>query len=230
MYQYRAGDLIDDTLLEVVTNIISEPTFNVLRTKQQLGYVCFSSYKNTYGILGMTIEVKSAADSHKVDHIRKCIEDFSNKDLIELFKDLDEETFENYRKSLIVQLSAKDNSLSQEAGRNFAELEEGDRFFDRHLKKIEILEKMTKREVCQLALDLLRKSHILDVIVVGNEQVKESESKTSAAAVTSKESLDNFEEFIFLKDSDIKDLKKKSKMFEKLPNLKENYEMLKSLS
>ena len=38
---------------------MSEPCFDTLRTKEQLGYDVFSMIRNTYGVIGVSITVNS---------------------------------------------------------------------------------------------------------------------------------------------------------------------------
>lgn len=173
-YQYKMETLKLDCIHEVFCDIISEPAFNELRTKKQLGYMCGASYKNSYGALGLTIEVKSSVENHKTDYIRECIEEFCNDYLLNLFNELSDEKFDTHRKSLIVAKQAKDDCLNDEVKRNLNYIIEGDRHmdgscpFDMHIKKVEVLEKLSRDDVKKYALDFLKNAKILDVIVEGN--------------------------------------------------------------
>ena len=62
-YQYGPGSLRDKTYLDVCRQLMSEPVFNILRTKEQLGYNVYSTYTLTNGILGMMIYVNSQVNS-----------------------------------------------------------------------------------------------------------------------------------------------------------------------
>jgi len=42
---------------------MEEPCFDILRTKEQLGYSVFSDMKNTSGIIGLTVTVSTQASS-----------------------------------------------------------------------------------------------------------------------------------------------------------------------
>ena len=54
----------------------SEPCFDTLRTKEQLGYAVYSMLRNTYGILGISITVNSQATKFSADHVNERIESF----------------------------------------------------------------------------------------------------------------------------------------------------------
>lgn len=46
-------------LLELATQILKEPCFNVLRTQEQLGYIVFSGVRRAHGVQGMRFIVQS---------------------------------------------------------------------------------------------------------------------------------------------------------------------------
>ena len=46
-------------LLEVGCQIMEEPVFDTLRTKEQLGYSVFSMLRNAHGIIGLSITVNT---------------------------------------------------------------------------------------------------------------------------------------------------------------------------
>ena len=49
---------------EVGCQIMEEPVFDILRTKEQLGYSVFSMLRNTHGILGISVTVNSQVSTH----------------------------------------------------------------------------------------------------------------------------------------------------------------------
>ena len=46
-------------LLELGTQILKEPCFNVLRTQEQLGYIVFSGVRRAHGVQGLRFIVQS---------------------------------------------------------------------------------------------------------------------------------------------------------------------------
>lgn len=46
-------------LLELAAQILKEPCFNVLRTREQLGYIVFSGVRRAHGVQGMRFIVQS---------------------------------------------------------------------------------------------------------------------------------------------------------------------------
>jgi len=54
-------------LLELLVQIISEPCFNILRTKEQLGYIVFSGIRRANGVQGLRVIVQSERHPSYVD-------------------------------------------------------------------------------------------------------------------------------------------------------------------
>jgi nardilysin len=48
---------------------MEEPVFDILRTKEQLGYHVYSSVRDTFGILGFSVTVNCQAGKHRYIHI-----------------------------------------------------------------------------------------------------------------------------------------------------------------
>ena len=63
-YQFGPGSLKDYMHFEVGCQIMEEPVFDILRTKEQLGYSVFSMLRNTHGILGISVTVNSQVSAH----------------------------------------------------------------------------------------------------------------------------------------------------------------------
>ena len=59
IYQYGPGSFETQMLLEIGCQIMKEPTFDILRTKEQLGYYVYSCLSITNGILGLSIFVNT---------------------------------------------------------------------------------------------------------------------------------------------------------------------------
>ena len=52
-------------LLELATQILKEPCFNVLRTQEQLGYIVFSGVRRAHGVQGLRFIVQSEKPRNK---------------------------------------------------------------------------------------------------------------------------------------------------------------------
>ena len=58
-YQYGPGSLRTEMFLAIASQIMSEPVFDTLRTKEQLAYNVFGMSDTYHGIQGVTIQVES---------------------------------------------------------------------------------------------------------------------------------------------------------------------------
>ena len=58
-YQFGPGNIRQEVYLDICQQLMSEPLFDILRTKEQLGYHVASECLNTDGILGMRVYVNS---------------------------------------------------------------------------------------------------------------------------------------------------------------------------
>ena len=54
-------------LLELSTQLLKEPCFNVLRTQEQLGYIVFSGVRRAHGVQGLRFIVQSEKSPEYVD-------------------------------------------------------------------------------------------------------------------------------------------------------------------
>ena len=58
-YQHGLGSLKTEIFLAIACQIMSEPVFDTLRTKEQLAYIVFGMSDTYHGIQGVTIQVES---------------------------------------------------------------------------------------------------------------------------------------------------------------------------
>ncbi|KAG8371571.1 hypothetical protein BUALT_Bualt13G0101800 [Buddleja alternifolia] len=106
-------------LTDLFDEIVEEPLFNQLRTKEQLGYVVDCSLRVTYRILGFCFRVQSS--EYNPVYLQGRIDNFING-LEEMLNRLDEESFENYKNGLMGKLLEKDPSLSYETDRFWGQI------------------------------------------------------------------------------------------------------------
>ncbi|CAN1266237.1 At1g06900 [Linum perenne] len=131
-------------LIDLFDEIVQEPFFNQLRTKEQLGYVVQCSPRVTYRINGFCYVVQSA--KYNPFYLQGRVESFING-LEELLQGLDESSFENYKNGLLSKLLEKDPSLQDETNRLWNQIVDKRYVFDFSLKEAEELKKITKSDV-----------------------------------------------------------------------------------
>ncbi|XP_076160592.1 insulin degrading metalloproteinase isoform X2 [Ptiloglossa arizonensis] len=106
-YQTDTRSTESRMLLALLVQIISEPCFTTLRTKQQLGYIVFCGIQRHNSVEGLNIIVQS--DRHP-----KCVEqiiDIFLDSMLDVIAKLSDEDFNKYVESLAIKLLQKPKML-----------------------------------------------------------------------------------------------------------------------
>ncbi|XP_065881361.1 nardilysin-like [Euphorbia lathyris] len=133
-------------LIDLFDEIVGEPLFNQLRTKEQLGYVVECSPRVTYGVYGFCFCVQSS--KYSPIYLQGRIENFINS-LEDLLEGLDEASFENYKSGLMAKLLEKEPSLQYETNRLWGQITDKRYMFDFSLKEAEELKNISKKDVTE---------------------------------------------------------------------------------
>ncbi|KAK1353121.1 Insulinase Peptidase family M16 family protein [Heracleum sosnowskyi] len=131
-------------LIDLFDEIVEEPLFNQLRTKEQLGYVVDCSPRVTYRILGFCFRVQSS--EYNPIHLQGRIDEFINS-LENLLNGLDDESFMNYKSGLTAKLLEKDPSLAYETNRFWGQIVDQRYVFDLSEKEATELDSIRKSDV-----------------------------------------------------------------------------------
>lgn len=128
--------------------IIEEPLFDILRTKEQLGYSVYCSIRDTFGILGYTVTVNSQATKFTTSYVDGRIEAFL-KHTGKLLSELSESELDQTKGDLIKTKQCTDVHLKEEVDRNWSEISSDDYLFDRLKREIEAIEDVTLKEITE---------------------------------------------------------------------------------
>ncbi|KAL2470900.1 Insulinase (Peptidase family M16) family protein [Abeliophyllum distichum] len=131
-------------LTDLFDEIVEEPLFNQLRTKEQLGYVVDCSPRVTYRILGFCFRVQSS--EFNPVYLQERIDNFINA-LEEMLNGLDNELFEDYKSGLMGKLLEKDPSLVYETNRFWGQIVDKRYMFDMSEKEAEELRGIKKTDI-----------------------------------------------------------------------------------
>ncbi|XP_050216582.1 nardilysin-like isoform X2 [Mercurialis annua] len=131
-------------LIDLFDEIVEEPLFNQLRTKEQLGYVVECSPRVTYRVYGFCFCIQSS--KYSPIYLQDRIDNFING-LEELLEGLDEASFENYRSGLNAKLLEKDPSLQYETNRLWNQIVDKRYMFDFSEKEAEELKNINKNDI-----------------------------------------------------------------------------------
>ena len=184
---YQCGEfssvekLKDKIYLNVLSHPLRDKFFNILRTKEALGYIATMTLFKLRGIFGFKCAIQSNVKNP--EFIIKRVENF----LLEMknyFNNISDEDFKSYVNSSILALKKKDTNLSQEVSRNFDEIIQHSYLFNRREIEIELLEKCNKEELKKIFnyyffenIKLLKLEYISDVHKEENENMlKEKEN------------------------------------------------------
>jgi len=137
----------------LVASIVESDFYTQMRTNQQLGYIVWSFHNQVEERLFFKMIIQSAG--YGPFELQKRTEDWMKKSG-KLFADLSDEEFEKHRKSLIVSLEKKSDSIAEVAGDlyYFAVDEKGD--FDFKKKLVNAVKNLTKEEVVKAGLRIFQ--------------------------------------------------------------------------
>ncbi|KAG1338961.1 Nardilysin-like [Cocos nucifera] len=131
-------------ITDLFSNIVEEPFFDQLRTKEQLGYVVQCGPRMTYRVLGFCFLVQSS--EYSPIYLHKRIDNFISG-LQELLDKLDDESFENHRNGLIAEKLEKFPSLAYETGHYWSQIVAKRYLFDMLKVEAEELKTIQKSDV-----------------------------------------------------------------------------------
>ncbi|CAM9179004.1 unnamed protein product [Choristocarpus tenellus] len=120
MYWQLGENNIEDRLLaDALDQLMAEPIYDQLRTKEQLGYSVGCCVKVTAGVLGFCVTVQSSAfgPAHLYKRVRAFLSSF-----METLAAMELETFSMHMSSLAANKLQKDNALIEEAERHWSEI------------------------------------------------------------------------------------------------------------
>ncbi|KAF8743460.1 Peptidase M16, partial [Rhizoctonia solani] len=145
-YYVEIGDLMDASLratLLLFAQMIREPAFNQLRTKEQLGYVVSSSAWFLHGSIGWHITVQS---ERKPVYLENRVEGFL--DLFrETLKTMSEAEFERQRDAFAMKRLERLKNMGEEASRFWTHIESGYEDFLRRETDAKNIRLITKQDI-----------------------------------------------------------------------------------
>lgn len=132
--------------LSMLTQILEEPTFDQLRTKEQLGYIVFSGPRCSATTQSYRILVQS---ERTPEYIQSRIEEFL-KAQYNAIRKMSDKDFEDHKRSLITKRLEKDKNLGEESGRLWSEIDSSYLDFEEKEILAADIRKVTKEDVLAL--------------------------------------------------------------------------------
>uniref|UniRef100_A0A674NT32 Insulin-degrading enzyme n=1 Tax=Takifugu rubripes TaxID=31033 RepID=A0A674NT32_TAKRU len=168
-YQTDLQATHENMLLELFCQIISEPCFNTLRTKEQLGYIVFSGPRRANGVQGLRFIIQSEKAPH---YLESRVEAFLCT-MEKAVEEMSEEAFQKHIQALAIRRLDKPKKLSAECGKHWGEIISQQYHFDRDTIEVAYLKTLTKDNVMQFYTERLAvgalKRHKVSVHVLSRE-------------------------------------------------------------
>lgn len=136
----------DETLSAIgrlFAQMLHEPCFDTLRTKEQLGYVVFSSSLNNHGTANIRILIQS---EHTTPYLEWRIDAFLEQ-FGQTLRDMPERDFENHKDALCKTLLQKYKNMKEESNRYTASIYLGDYNFLHRQNKARLVSTLTKADI-----------------------------------------------------------------------------------
>ncbi|XP_038593226.1 insulin-degrading enzyme isoform X4 [Micropterus salmoides] len=168
-YQTDMQTTHDNMLLELFCQIISEPCFNTLRTKEQLGYIVFSGPRRANGVQGLRFIIQSEKAPH---YLESRVEAFLCT-MEKAVEEMSEEAFQKHIQALAIRRLDKPKKLSAECAKYWGEIISQQYNFDRDNIEVAYLKTLTKENIMHFYRDRLTveapKRHKVSVHVLSRE-------------------------------------------------------------
>ncbi|XP_039248083.2 nardilysin-like [Styela clava] len=172
-FQEGHGTVEKGAILRLLEAIMDEPCFDILRTKQQLGYSVYVQQHDTSGVLGLTVNVGTQNSKFSVEHTSHSVLKFATKEMLDIIENMKSEDFVAQVESLVAILKNDDTHLGEEVDRNWREILSHYYLFDRVHTEIKFLNKCSHSDLQEFFIGLcLKNDKILHVQVQGNSPSK----------------------------------------------------------
>jgi insulysin len=145
--QSLSEDPKEHVMMELLGSIVSEPFYENLRTKQQLGYIVSSGVRGLgkTRFLGFIVQSSVASTEKLTKEILRYLDGVRPK----LLEKLSEGDYAVYVKSLIERKTDPDRQLTTEVTRNWGEIGSGRLQFDRIQREVSVLLDLSKTDLLE---------------------------------------------------------------------------------
>ncbi|KAH8673592.1 peptidase M16 inactive domain-containing protein [Xylariales sp. PMI_506] len=139
------GDRLVRAKTQLLSQILHEPAFDQLRTKEQLGYVVFSGVRTCSTTYGFRFLIQSERPS---EYLESRIESFLNQQLAAI-SDMNDSDFENHKRSVIIKRLEKLKNLDDETERHWLQISSEYYDFETSQEDAAQVKKLTKPDMIE---------------------------------------------------------------------------------
>ncbi|XP_054736065.1 insulin-degrading enzyme isoform X1 [Anastrepha obliqua] len=176
-FQYGSQTDRSNIMLNLIAQVLSEPCYDVLRTKEQLGYIVFSGIRKVNGANGIRIIVQSSKHPSFVeDRIETFLENY-----LKLMEEMPLDEFERHKEALALKKLEKPKNVSQQFHQFYNEIALAQYHFERDEAEVAILRKITKEEFLECFKSFIKRDgperRVLSVHIIST-QLNQDDNKT----------------------------------------------------
>lgn len=160
-YQCGVQTTQSNMLLELFTQIVHEPCFDILRTQEQLGYIVFSGVRRSNGVQGLRVIVQSDRHPMFIDYR---VEEFLKK-MLDFIKNMEEAEFSRHKEALASRRLEKPKRLSGLTSQFWSEITSQQYHFNRNEVEVEFLRTLNKDDIIQFyQVNVLTEKEVSDFL------------------------------------------------------------------
>ncbi|XP_075160301.1 insulin degrading metalloproteinase [Haematobia irritans] len=175
--QYGPQSDRSNNMVNLISQILTEPCYDCLRTKEQLGYIVFSGPRKMNGANGIRIIVQSSMHPSFVeDRIETFLRNF-----VKVIEEMPEEEFERHKTALEVKKREKPKTVFSQFVQFYSEISLAQYHFDRNEAEIAILRTITKEELLECYKTIIApdspERRVLSVHIISKQNQEENVTK-----------------------------------------------------
>ncbi|XP_022253443.1 insulin-degrading enzyme-like, partial [Limulus polyphemus] len=142
-YQCSLQNTEQNMLLHLLCQIFEEPCFNILRTKEQLGYIVFSGIRRSPNEQGLRVLVQSDKSPSYVDTRVEAFLAYMENYLSQMT----DEEFKAHKDSVTVHCLERPKNMSEQSDRYWDEISSQQYNFDRENIEVTFLRTLTREDI-----------------------------------------------------------------------------------
>lgn len=161
-------DINTQAHFSLLNQVVGAPFFHELRTKQQLGYIVFSSPMTLMDVpaLAFTVQSPNTPSDQIISAIERFIREFSSN-----IEALDETTLATHKQALISRILEKDSKLSQRSNRYWYEIDRMNFNFDTREQLVDAIKNISLEEIKQSYRNVfIEQPHMLAAVATPNSR------------------------------------------------------------
>merc|ERR1712062_362161 len=179
-YQFGPVNVDKGACLKIANQLMNDPVFDTLRTKEQLGYHVANYLAETSGIQSLYMFVRTQATKFTADFVDQRIETFLKWFVTDNLQKLTNDEYKATVDSLITSWSKPDLTLSKEVDRNWGQIYWQQYAFDINERNIAAAKSCSKEKCIQILTDLISPNsperRKFSVQVIGSSETQDEDN------------------------------------------------------